>query len=61
MDIWRTNRKRYNGNYIFPIGQGLEGEHLIHINLDYKDDFVTIRDEFDWDLGCPSNEYFLFA
>ena len=43
-------------------GHGLFPEHIVRVNLEYKDQFVEIRDEFDWDISNPQNEYdFLFS
>jgi hypothetical protein len=34
-------------------------EHIIRLHLDYKDSFVRIKDEFDWDLSNHLNQYLL--
>ena len=41
---------------LLQINQGLKGENIIRIKIDYKDQFVTIKDEFDWDLSNKLNE-----
>lgn len=37
--------------------EDVQDEHIIRIHLDYKDSFVRIKDEFDWDLSNHLNEY----
>ena len=34
-------------------------EHIIRLQIDYKDSFVDIKDDFDWDLSNHLNEYLL--
>jgi hypothetical protein len=40
---------------VFGNGCGVEGEHLININIDITSNHTTFKDSFEWDIVNPDN------